>query len=170
MNTWKVILATIVIFGAGVVTGGLLVNQLDRAENRSRRPLPLGVPGGPPGWRVREFETNLDQQRVGMLMWTTRELGLTADQRTQIDAIFKESQERTRKLWDQVNPEFRKELTETHDKICAVLTPEQKTRFEQALKQPPLRGRRPDDLDKMGPRGRGGFGPPFMRPGMSTNP
>ena len=26
MNSWKIILATVVIFGAGVLTGGLLVN------------------------------------------------------------------------------------------------------------------------------------------------
>jgi len=28
VNNWKVILATIVIFGAGVVTGGLLVSHV----------------------------------------------------------------------------------------------------------------------------------------------
>ena len=28
MNSWKIILAAVVIFGAGVITGGLLVNHV----------------------------------------------------------------------------------------------------------------------------------------------
>ncbi len=38
MNSWKVILATVVIFGAGVLTGGLLVNYVER-EHRAQCPL-----------------------------------------------------------------------------------------------------------------------------------
>ena len=34
MNTWKVILATLVIFITGVVTGGLLVSYADRASQK----------------------------------------------------------------------------------------------------------------------------------------
>ena len=34
MNTWKVILATLVIFIAGVLTGGLLVGYSDRAQHK----------------------------------------------------------------------------------------------------------------------------------------
>ena len=53
MNTWKVILATMVIFGTGVVTGGLLVRHAgsgrDRHSQRSTatvhaaQPSPAGV-------------------------------------------------------------------------------------------------------------------------------
>ena len=39
MNFWKVILATIVIYGAGVMSGGLLVKQVDHSHFRNpRRP------------------------------------------------------------------------------------------------------------------------------------
>ena len=40
MNNWKVIFATAVIFGAGVVTGGLLVNYVtySHPKNNPRRP------------------------------------------------------------------------------------------------------------------------------------
>ena len=31
MNSWKVILAAVVIFGAGVLTGGLLVDYVDHS-------------------------------------------------------------------------------------------------------------------------------------------
>ena len=34
MNTWKVILATLVIFGTGVITGGLLVTHSERVQQR----------------------------------------------------------------------------------------------------------------------------------------
>lgn len=37
MNSWKIILATVVIFGCGVVTGGLLVNYVERAHPEIRR-------------------------------------------------------------------------------------------------------------------------------------
>ena len=37
MNTWKVILATLVIFIAGVVTGGLLVSYSDRVQQKHHR-------------------------------------------------------------------------------------------------------------------------------------
>jgi hypothetical protein len=35
VNNWKVILATIVIFGAGVVTGGLLVNHVQHSHPKN---------------------------------------------------------------------------------------------------------------------------------------
>ena len=37
MNTWKVILATLVIFVAGVLTGGLLVSYADHASQKFQR-------------------------------------------------------------------------------------------------------------------------------------
>jgi len=37
VNIWKVILATLVIFITGVVTGGLLVSYTDRASLKNRR-------------------------------------------------------------------------------------------------------------------------------------
>ena len=41
MNSWKVILATVVIFGAGVMTGGLLVNYVDHSHHpATTRPKP----------------------------------------------------------------------------------------------------------------------------------
>ncbi|MFM2082743.1 MAG: hypothetical protein RL380_1434 [Verrucomicrobiota bacterium] len=38
MNLWKIILATLVIYAAGVVTGGLLVNYTDASRGRHSRP------------------------------------------------------------------------------------------------------------------------------------
>ena len=37
MNAWKVVLATLVIFITGLVTGGLLVSYSDRAQQKHHR-------------------------------------------------------------------------------------------------------------------------------------
>lgn len=137
MNTWKVILATMVIFGAGVVTGGLLVrntriitpNPPPAAATQQPRPF---FQGGPAGF-----------VRVDFLRRAERELALTGEQRDQIDQIIRESQERTKKLMEPISPQIREEMQQTKDKFLAVLTPEQKARFEEMLKQQRLLQQRP---------------------------
>ena len=150
MNTWKVILATLVIFAAGVVTGGLLVGYTDRTPQRpwrnvrpwqaesSRRPVEPGtgrettrppvLPGGVPQFLRKEFLENLD-----------REVSLTADQREGIEQIIREGQERNRQIWERVAPDLRQEIAEARRQIQAVLRPEQRARFEQLMKQRPQR-------------------------------
>jgi Spy/CpxP family protein refolding chaperone len=139
VNTWKVILATMVIFGTGVVTGGLLV--------RNTRVTP-----GPPAAFTAQQQRPLFSTagagfvRVELLRRAERELNLTADQRDQIDQIIRESQERTKKLMEPINPKIRDEMQQTKDKFLAILTPEQKARFVEMLKQQRLlqqRGRDP---------------------------
>jgi Spy/CpxP family protein refolding chaperone len=127
VNTWKVILATMVIFGAGVVTGGLLVRNAGRTEvprpisqQAANRPFLPGVAG---------------LVRVEFLRRAERELNLTRDQREQVDKIIKDSQERTKKLMEPVTPKVREELQQTKDQFLALLTPEQRGRFEELLKQ-----------------------------------
>jgi hypothetical protein len=156
VNTWKVILATIVIWGAGVMTGGFLVrySNLARIERpRSQRP------DGPPPWLVqgrefarrgeRELQSSFDEMRGEFLLHATRELNLTADQHEHIEKIIRDSQDVSRKMWEQVAPEMRKALEETKQKILAELTPEQQGRFEQLLKQ---QQRPPSDGHQRGPR------------------
>ncbi len=127
MNTWKVIFATVVIFGAGVVTGGLLVNYSQHHEghhqqhpvsaNRAAQPI---SPGG---------------MRLEFLRRMERELNLTREQRERIDKLIKESQERTKKVMEPVAPKLREELQNTKDQFVQALTPEQRERFEELWKQ-----------------------------------
>jgi len=150
VNTWKVILPTLVIFAAGVVTGGLLVSYADRVELRPRqnwRPLltetsprspepgsqretsrPPGVPAGVPQFLRKEFLERLD-----------REVNLTTEQRERIEQIVREGQERNRQFWERVSPELRKEIAEARRQIQAVLRPEQRARFDELMKQRPQR-------------------------------
>lgn len=121
---WKVILATIVIFGTGVVTGGLLVSHSlgspARPALNQPRPAQALSPGG---------------VRTDFLRRAGRELDLTPEQREQVDQILKASQERSRQIMEPVAPAIRKELQRTKDKFREVLTPEQKAKFDGLLKR-----------------------------------
>lgn len=122
MKIWKVILATVVIFAAGMFAGGLLVNNTR-----------------PPQFFPQQFF----QARL------KKELQLTADQTNRLDKIFVESNARRKTLMDLIEPEMKKERREVHEEIRAILTSEQREKFEQLLKQPPPH--RPDG-SRRGPR------------------
>ena len=122
MNTWKVILATMVIFGTGVITGGIVV---DRVAQRSRpHHPPTNKPPGSPGGT-----------RVDFLRKAERELDLTPQQREQTEKVIAGSQERIKKMMEPVNPKIREELQRTREDFRAILTPEQKARFDEMVKQ-----------------------------------
>lgn len=125
MNSWKVILATMVIFGTGVVTGGLLVRHAaiptkTQPTNATPRPPQTSFAGG---------------MRIEFLRRMERELDLTSHQRAQADKLLKESQERTRKIMEPVAPQMVEELQQTKEQFRALLTPAQQARFDQVLKQ-----------------------------------
>jgi len=123
-----------VIFGAGVVTGGLLVRHTYLAQpahpprQPTSRPMPSMSPSG---------------LRMEVLRRVERDLDLTPDQRAQVDRIITASQERTKKLMEPISPQLRAELQETKEAVRAVLTPEQRTRFDELLKQQQQRPREP---------------------------
>lgn len=131
MKIWKVIFATLVIFAAGMFAGGMVAQRFKPV------PLPLQSPVGP----------IISQQRFQEKL--KKELALDADQTNRIDKIFHESNARIKILWDLVGPEMQKERQEVRESIRAILTPEQREKFEQLLKQPPHR----PDGQRRGPRG-----------------
>jgi len=122
-----------VIFGTGVVTGGLLVRHLEPA--RGRRPqraneaLRAGQPVSP------------GLVRIEFLRRMQRELDLTPDQREPIDRILKEGQERMKKIMESVEPRRRAEFKRTIEEFRTVLTPEQRKRFDTLIKQQQQRAR-----------------------------
>jgi len=158
VNAWKVILATIVIFGAGVITGGLLVSHADRAkERRIRRLTGPGLPSWHPQRKdvfqpgARGLQPTLDRQRMDFVLSVHQELKLTAEQRERIEKIVREGQEKTKALWEKVTPQLRKELQDVRDGIRAELTPKQRARFEELLKQrPPHRSEESPNPERRG--------------------
>lgn len=124
MNTWKVIFATVVIFAAGVVTGGLLVKYSVPTPAHPQH-LPMN--------RVQPISAG--GLRIEFLRRVERELTLTAGQREQVDKILAASQERSKKIMEPVTPKIREELQQTREQFRGVLNPEQKIRFDELLKQ-----------------------------------
>ena len=133
MNTWKLILATMVIFGTGVVTGGLLVQHVqhgrDRRPQRSVNTVRTAQPSTP---GVMRFE---------FLRRMERELDLTPQQHEPIDRILQEGQERMKKLMETIEPHRREELKRTMEEFRGVLTPVQQIRFDELAKQQQQRSR-----------------------------
>lgn len=130
MNNWKVILATMVIFGAGVVTGGLLVRQSDRLTRPAGRAQP-GLRQGP----FLPIPGTVGLLRLEFLRRAQRELELTPEQRERIDRILKASQDRTRTLMEPVTPELRDELHRAKEEFRGVLDEQQRVRFDELLRQ-----------------------------------
>ncbi len=144
MNSWKVILATVVIFVAGVVTGGLLVNyaeqphvkdvqlpsaegnpppQANNRDNDQPRPQDLPRPR-PPEMLSKQFVQQLDKA-----------LHLTPQQRAAIAKIVADGQEHNREIWTNVAPQMQKVLQDVRQQIREQLTPEQTKQFEDMVKR-----------------------------------
>jgi hypothetical protein len=146
VSTWKVILATLVIFVAGVITGGVLVNLNKRSEPKVYPPPNEPILG--PRLLQRDFIFRLQ-----------RELNLSPDQRDRIERIVRDSRERTAELWRLLEPEMREELGHVRDRIREELTPSQRHRFEELVRQ------RPQRLGPNPARGSQPFRPPAQGSG-----
>jgi len=116
-----------VIFGAGVVTGGLLVKYSDQAHpaRNTRNPTVAARPFTP---------FSAGGIRIEFLRRAERELDLSPQQKEQIDRIIAASQERTRKIMEPVSPSVREELKHTKDEFRSVLSADQQARFDEMVK------------------------------------
>ncbi len=139
--------AAVVIFGAGVISGGVATRlyQNYTAPARMRSP-----EGPPPPWVG---------QRMDFLRHMGDALGLSPEQRERIDKHIKESQQRIRELWEPFGPKFKAEMERLKAAVDAELTPEQRAKAE-ALQQRRLNrpwGDRPPGRwpEGQGPRRRG---------------
>ncbi len=135
MNSWKVILATIVIYGAGVMTGGLLVNHVVHPHPRNFRRMVAALPStnsitptnspNPQGSRPPRLPEMLSRQFLQRL---DEELHLTPDQRAAIQKIIADGQNLMHKT-----------MLDTRLEIREQLTPEQRSQFDGMGKRPPRR-------------------------------
>jgi hypothetical protein len=118
VSPWKVILATLVIFLAGLMTGAVGVHRL----LKSNRLPPRAEPMHP--WMLRDgFRAELE-----------RRLQLTPEQSDAIERIMREGQERVREISSLVNPELQAELRAVRAEIRDTLTPEQRREFEEIIR------------------------------------
>jgi hypothetical protein len=143
VSPWKVILATLVIFIAGLVTGAVGVKRLIKQP-----PRPIGPRAEPmQPWMLREqFRAELD-----------RRLDLTPDQNARIERVMHEGQERVKEIWSLVGPEMQAELRAVREEIRRELTPEQRRRFDEMMRNrrmPPMEMERPLRRPDRQPPGR----------------
>jgi hypothetical protein len=129
VNFWKVIVATVVIFGAGVFSGGLLVNYVDHSRPGNRR---ASVPPRAP----EELVPRPEILKTNFVQRLDEAVHLTSEQRDKIEKIVADGQERNRNLWTIVSPQMRDVIQDTRQHIREVLTPEQKKQFEELFKRP----------------------------------
>jgi hypothetical protein len=141
-----------VIFGAGIVTGTLIMRHTQPVPPRIADTVPptgpqhpAGAPGDrepprfawlmgvPPRGSSKDF---LDRLNAA--------LQLSDQQRERIKKILDDGQDRTRECWKQIKPEFDQAMHDTREKIQAELTPEQQTKFTELFRPRP-RPKRPDD-------------------------
>lgn len=121
-----------VIFGTGVVTGGLLVRHADSGGIRHLQRM---------GAASRPAQPSPGVMRIEFLRRMERELDLTAEQRDPIDKILKDGQDRMKKLMETVEPRRREEFKKTVEEFRAILTPEQRRRFDALVKVQQQRAR-----------------------------
>jgi Spy/CpxP family protein refolding chaperone len=131
VNTWKAIFAALVIFGAGLVTGAVWTRVSSDAK-----PLPGGAAVKPAGPRPQNTLRLEHLHKVELMGRVQKELDLTPEQRERIEEVISDGQGRIRDLWDQVAPEIHDELKHVREKLCSELTPDQKQRFDELMKQP----------------------------------
>lgn len=160
MNPWKPILAALFIFATGVITGGLLVSHADHVSQKSRRPVsrefnrpvanPVPVANNPRDPQARPLPAPL-QNRVPRVISEEfirkldTEMDLTSGQRTRVREIIADGQARNKESWDRIAPELRREMVETQKRIREILTPEQRAKFEELMKQSRPANRRPSE-------------------------
>jgi Spy/CpxP family protein refolding chaperone len=175
MNSWKIILAAMVIFGAGVFTGGLLVDYVEQSHPRDIQRPPAESNPHPQAIDRDHDHDQLDPQDLPkprppeilgkqFVQQLDKTLHLTPEQRVAIAKIVTDGQERNREVWTNVAPQFHKMLQDVRQQIREQLTPEQRKQFEELLKRFRPAGHHPQPAaNPPSPTNK----PPMMEP---TNP
>lgn len=156
MKTVRIVLAALVIFAAGVITGGVgagLAGRLIR-QRSATVPEAMHLPAGS-GATPATSPSGLDPTNVrgtnpaappavakppgnaqieAMARWT-RELNLEAAQRERIDAILQRATARLRDLWAPVAPQARGEIEGARREIEDILTLDQRRQWNEARRR-----------------------------------
>lgn len=64
----------------------------------------------------------------------TREVGLTPDQKTQLEVIIEDTRGKFQAIDDQTRPQYDQVRQQARDRIRAFLTPEQRPKFEEFVR------------------------------------
>jgi Spy/CpxP family protein refolding chaperone len=125
-KTWQVVLATIAIFGAGLVTGGATAFGLVRwARNHPRD-------GGQP-FAGQQRQGQLQQFGPQLMRNFEKQLDLTEDQKAKIDPIVRSTAFQLGRARREVQLTAALAIERMQDQISDFLTPEQRTKFAEMV-------------------------------------
>jgi len=131
VNNWKVIFATVVIFGTGVITGGLLVNYVQQHPRPkiARRVAATEIHAAPTNQVVKPADNSKlrlpDLLSKQFLQRLDEELLLATDQHEAIQKIIGDGQNQMHKV-----------ILDARLEIREVLTPAQRKDFDELVKRP----------------------------------
>jgi hypothetical protein len=138
VNEWKVIIATVVIFGTGVIAGGLLVNYVDVSHVKVAQSTPaqLDVSNSVPQISTNNLSkpANASHPRLPEILSKQfvdrleKDLQLTLGQRADIEKIIADGQDDMRKAVQNVRLDARQKIREK-------LTEPQKKQFDDLFRQ-----------------------------------
>ena len=99
----------------------------------------LGIAIGALGtryWGERVFGARSDHRDHAKIVEDlTREVGLTPDQRKQLETIIEETRAKFQALNDQQRPLFDQTREEARNRVRAILTPEQRPKYEEFVRR-----------------------------------
>ena len=113
----KAVLLVGVVFLLGAGLGGMLGYVV-------ARPTALAAPG----------QANDDSRRAQKVQRLTQELNLTAEQQKQLDGIIAGVQAQFKAIHQSTDPQLNQARQKGREQIRAILTPEQKPKFEEFLR------------------------------------
>jgi hypothetical protein len=154
VNFWKPILAAVVIFTAGLVTGGLTLNLSPTPAPVSTWDAPDSSRSSPDAWQSRSgempprvgppregpsrdgpprevFGQGRERHLEALCKRMEEDLGLDPAQREKVESIIRGTHERVHALVDGVKPQTHAEFQRMEQEIKEVLTPAQVAKFDE---------------------------------------
>ena len=129
MEQWKVILATMIIFGSGVGTGHLISHRDSSSTLGIDEPKRSGFQS-----KTSDAERNITPSTRPIFLRSTgyldRHLNLSDEQKAQIRGITKKSHQRIHEFGEPFRNQLHLEHTEVQTQIRQLLTPEQTKTFD----------------------------------------
>lgn len=127
MNFLRVILATLVIFATGALSGYFVA----RKTVVSPAPAPvvksvLASTNAPAGWNKSREEMRAAMQK---------ELGATDEQMAKVDEILSRSRKRSHEVWQTMKTSMEAEIERVKEEIRGVLNEEQAAKYEEIMKR-----------------------------------
>lgn len=140
MNAWNLILATVVIFGTGVITGGLLVDHVLHPHPKVTHRVPVPVTATnhvaaethPTDFNKPKPSEIISQQFVEQL---DERLQLAPAQHEAIEKIILGGQEENHSISTNCAAKYRQVVQDVKQKILEQLNPDQIKAFEKLLRQ-----------------------------------